>query len=139
MKKFTSLLVICIAVLCFFSSCAMEKPLEAKYTLYGSISYTNAKEEVITVPRCQLFLYPNGEYEITLINSGTWKIAEDDSNKVILTASDPDIFQKWNLSMMPNGIHWSKSIQRQPTKVLKSRESSDSMPPCNALAIRENQ
>ena len=92
MKRLFSLLVICIAVLCFFSSCAMEKPLEAKYTLYGSISYTNAKEEEITVPRCQLFLYPNGEYEITLINIGTWKRAEDDSNKVILTASNPEIF-----------------------------------------------
>ena len=87
MKRLFSLLVICIAVLCFFSSCAMEKPLEAKYTLYGSISYDN-----VEVPRCDLFLYPNGNYEITLINSGTWKIAEDDPNKVILTASDPEIF-----------------------------------------------
>lgn len=96
MKRLFSLLVICIAVLCFFSSCAMEKPLEAKYTLYGSISYDN-----VEVPRCDLFLYPNGNYEITLINIGTWEKDEDNPNKVILTASDTLIFSRLVLEYDP--------------------------------------
>lgn len=79
----------------------MEKPLEAKYKHYGSIIYKNAKGEGISVDRTDLYLYPNGEYKIDLVNSGTWEKDEDDPNKIILTASDTFIFSRLVLEYDP--------------------------------------
>ena len=97
MKKITSLLIICLAVLCFFSSCAMEKPLEAEYRLYGHIRYKDEKGEGHMADQCHLFLYPDGHYTIDFVNEGTWKKDENDPDTIYLIASDPLVFSKMEL------------------------------------------
>ena len=99
MKKLVPLFAVCLAVLCFFSSCGMydNHQVEAKYKLQGYI----IKASGIMVDRCAMYLYHNGQYEIELVNSGTWKRSEDDPNKIILTASDSEIFSTMELQFFP--------------------------------------
>ena len=86
MKKIIPLLVICLAVLCFFSSCGMiEKQIEAKYKLQGHIAYFNpADSQSYMADKCDLYIYHGGEYSIDFINSGTWERSADDPNRIYL-------------------------------------------------------
>jgi len=107
MKKFIPLLLVCLAIICFCSSCGMfeKNPVEGHYQLYepegmvGYICYWDPDwSTVVQVDRCDLYLYSDGKYTIHYVNSGSWEKSEDDPNKIILTASDSKVFSRMELA-----------------------------------------
>ena len=106
MKKIISLLILCLAVLCFFSSCGVfdPKPLEATYRHYGYIIYKDPDRSGNTfrAERCLLSLYKDGKYTIDLVNSGTWERDGEEPNKIILTPSNTKLYSRIELEYDPN-------------------------------------
>ena len=84
MKKLIPIMLICLAVLCFFSSCGAfdPKPLEATYRHYGHITYRDPDRgnQTYRAERCLMSLYPDGHYTIDLISAGAGTWARDASN-----------------------------------------------------------
>ena len=105
MKKIIYLLILCLAVLCFFSSCGAfdPKPLESTYRHYGYIIYKDPDRggKTFRAERCLLSLYKDGKYTIDLINSGTWERDGADPNKIILTPSDTKLYSRIELAYDP--------------------------------------
>ena len=108
MKKLIPLFVICLAVLCFFSSCGAfdPKPLEATYRHYGHITYRDPDRgnQTYRAERCLMSLYPDGSYTIDLISAGagTWARDASNPNIIILTPSTTKIFSRIELEYDPD-------------------------------------
>ena len=107
MKKLIPIMLICLAILCFFSSCGAfdPKPLEATYRHYGHITYKDPdrSDQTYRAERCLMSLYPDGSYTIDLISAGagTWARDAENPNIIILTPSTDKIFSRIELEYDP--------------------------------------